>query len=273
MTKSHFQIFDDECKARVVSNAGSTLASDAQRFMEAGTSPKYSYNFVWMGRPIIQYPQDIVGLQEIIWQVKPDLVIETGIAHGGSLVFSASMLTLLDYYDALEAGEKLDPCSPSRRVLGIDIDIRAHNRAAIEGHPMANRIDMIQGSSVDPEIVGQVQEIARGHERVLVCLDSNHTHDHVLAELEIYAPLVTRGSYCVVFDTIIEDLPADSFPDRPWGQGNNPKTAVWEYLRRLKEQECIAADSSPLAFEIDKMIEHKLLITVAPDGYLKRVGW
>ena len=220
---------------------------------------KWSYNFRWMGRPAIQFPNDIWAMQELIWQIKPDLIIETGIAHGGSLIWSASMLSLLDYCDAIEQGTMLDPKAPRRRVLGLDIDIREHNRAAIEAHPMANRIDMIEGSSIDPAIIGQVEGIARGYERVLVCLDSNHTHAHVLAELEAYAPLVSAGSYCVVFDTIVEDVPADMFPDRPWGPGDNPKTAVWEYLKTHPE------------FEIDKHMDHKLLISVAPDGYLKRI--
>ena len=221
---------------------------------------KYSYNFSMLGRPIIQYPQDMLAMQELIWQIKPDLIIETGIAHGGSLILSASVLSLLDYCEAIEVGAMLDPQAPRRRVLGLDIDIRAHNRTAIEAHPMANRIDMIEGSSVDPAIIARVQEIARGYERVLVCLDSNHTHDHVLAELEAYAPLVSEGSYCVVFDTIIEDMPADMFPDRPWGPGDNPKTAVWEYVKTHPE------------FEIDSQMDHKLLISVAPDGYLRRVS-
>jgi cephalosporin hydroxylase len=202
----------------------------------------------------------MAAMQELIWKIKPDLIIETGIAHGGSLILSASMLSLLDYCDAIEQGTMLDPKAPRRRVLGVDIDIRAHNRAAIEAHPMANRIDMIQGSSIDRDIIAQVKDIALGYERVLVCLDSNHTHDHVLAELEAYAPLTSVGSYCVVFDTIVEDMPAEMFPDRPWGPGDNPKTAVWEYLKTHPE------------FEIDKQIDHKLLISVAPDGYLKRVG-
>jgi len=169
------------------------------------------------------------------------------------------MLSLLDYCDAIEQGTMLDPKAPRRRVLGLDIDIRAHNRAAIEAHPIANRIDMIEGSSIDPAIIAQVQDIARDYESVLVCLDSNHTHEHVLAELEAYAPLVSVRSYCVVFDTIVEDMPAEMFPDRPWGPGDNPKTAVWEYLKTHPE------------FEIDKQMDHKLLISVAPDGYLKRV--
>ena len=228
--------------------------------LRAGLGGNYSYNFNWLGRPIIQLPQDIVALQELIWRVKPDLIIETGIAHGGSLILSASMLTLLDYCDAIERGAMLDPKTPRRRVLGLDIDIRAHNRAAIESHPISNRIDMIEGSSIDPIIIAQVQDIASGYERVLVCLDSNHTHEHVLSELEAYAPLVSPGSYCVVFDTLIEDMPAGVFSDRPWGPGDNPKTAVWEYLKTHPE------------FEIDKRINHKLLISVAPDGYLKRGG-
>jgi cephalosporin hydroxylase len=184
---------------------------------------------------------------------------------------SASLLALLDYCDAVETGQPLDPRATRRRVLGIDVDIRSHNRAAIVAHPMSHRIDMIQGSSIAPEIIARVREFAKGYKKVLVCLDSNHTHEHVLAELEAYAPLASQGSYCVVFDTIVEDLPDGLFPDRPWGKGNNPKTAVWEYLRRLKEDGRKANDGSPLAFEIDKGIENKLLITVAPDGYLKRI--
>lgn len=220
---------------------------------------KYSYHFEWQGLPIIQYPQDMVAMQELIWSIKPDLIIETGIAHGGSLIFSASMLAQLDMCDAIEAGEKLEPKISRRKVLGIDVDIRSHNRAAIEAHPMAWRIQMIQGSSIAPEVIEQVKKVAKDYQRVLVFLDSNHTHDHVLAELEAYAPLTSVDSYCVVFDTIIEDMPADMFPDRNWGPGNNPKTAVWKYLTTHSE------------FEIDKNIHQKLLITVAPDGYLKRV--
>jgi cephalosporin hydroxylase len=212
-----------------------------------------------MGRPIIQYPQDMIAMQELIWRIKPDLIIETGIAHGGSLIFSASMLAILDMWEAIEANEMLAPKKSRRRVLGIDIDIRAHNRAAIEAHPMASRIQMIQGSSIAPDIVEQVKEVAREFRHILVCLDSNHTHDHVLAELDAYAPLTSVGSYCVVFDTMVEDLPAEMFPDRPWGPGDNPKTAVWDYLKKHRE------------FEIDKSIQQQLMITVAPDGYLKRV--
>ncbi|MFC5740287.1 cephalosporin hydroxylase family protein [Dyella tabacisoli] len=235
------------------------------------TRHKYAYNFNWMGRPLIQFPQDMAAIQELVWQVRPDLIIEAGIAHGGSLIMSASLLALLDYCDAVEAGTPLDPRTSRRRVLGIDIDIRPHNRAAIEAHPMAHRISMIEGSSIAPEIIAKVHQAASGYSRVMVILDSNHTHDHVLAELEAYAPLTTKGSYCVVFDTLIEDLPDPVVPDRPWSKGNNPKTAVHEYLHRLKAEKRTALDGAPLALEIDTTIVSKLLITVAPDGYLRRV--
>ena len=170
------------------------------------------------------------------------------------------MLALLDYCDAAQNGQMLDPARPRRKVLGVDIDIRAHNRVAIEAHPLASRIEMIQGSSIAPEVIAQVHKYAQGFPRILVCLDSNHTHDHVLAELEAYAPLVTLNSYCVVFDTFVEEMPDDLFPDRPWHPGNSPKTAVREYLKNHPE------------FAIDKNVQHRLLITVAPDGYLQRVG-
>lgn len=210
-----------------------------------GTSPyKYTYNFNWLGRPIIQYPQDMIAMQEIIWNVQPDLIIETGIAHGGSLVYYASLLELIG-----NNGE----------VLGIDIDIREHNRTEIENHPMYKRITMLEGSSISEEIISKVREAATKKKRILVVLDSSHTHEHVLKELELYSALVTKESYLVVFDTLVEDVPDDFFQDRPWGKGNNPKTAVWEFLKKNKR------------FVIDKNIENKLLITVAPDGYLKCV--
>jgi cephalosporin hydroxylase len=263
--------FNDDVAARIAGNGrDEALHSSAKDFMRASIRSMYSYNFTALGRPVIQYPQDIVALQEIIWQVRPDVIVETGIAHGGSLILSASMLALLDYCDAAAAGTQVDPRAPKRRVVGVDIDIRAHNRAAIEAHPMSHRIKMIQGSSVDTNIVGQVHAEAAGCERVLVILDSNHTHDHVLAELEAYAPLTSPGSYCIVFDTVVEDLPGDLSPDRPWSPGNNPKTAVWEYLASLRASGRPAADGKALALEIDTTIENKLQITVAPDGYLKR---
>lgn len=209
----------------------------------------YTFNFTWLGRPIIQLPTDIVAMQELIWQVQPDLVIETGIAHGGSLIFTASMLELL-----AACGGPADS-----RVVGIDIDIRAHNRAAIEAHPMFKRISMIEGSSIDAGVIEQVHQHAAHAQRVLVCLDSNHTHEHVLAELRAYAPLVSTGSYCVVLDTSIEELPDGWCDDRPWGKGNNPRTAVWQFLQETDD------------FKIDMDRYHKLLVSVAPDGFLQRV--
>lgn len=250
-----------EQRAGIIEQLGSdaTLRALTLEWIKAANAKGYSYTFDWLGRPIIQYPQDVVALQELIWKVRPDLIIETGIAHGGSLIFSASMLALLDLCEATEAGTMLDPRSPSRRVIGVDIDIRPHNRAAIEAHPLASRIDTIEGSSIAADVVEQVRARASAANRVMVCLDSNHTHEHVLAELKAYAPMTSVGSYCVVFDTIIEDMPAEMFPDRPWGPGDNPKAAVRQYLETHGE------------FEVDISIEHKLQISVAPHGYLRRV--
>lgn len=209
------------------------------------TRHKYAYNFTWMGRPVIQFPQDMLALQEIVWRVKPDVIVETGIAHGGSLVYSASLLALL---------------GGDRFVVGVDVDIRAHNRREIEAHPMAARIRMIEGSSIDGTVAAAVRDHCRGKRDVLVILDSNHTHAHVLRELQLYGPLVTTGSYLIVLDTLIEDMPAEFFAGRPWGKGNNPKTAVHEFLAGTKR------------FEIDAAIPAKLLLTTAPDGYLRCVG-
>jgi cephalosporin hydroxylase len=208
------------------------------------TRHKYAYNFSWMGRPIIQLPQDMIAMQEIIWNAKPNLIIETGIAHGGSLIYYASLLQMM----------KIDGY-----VLGIDIDIRDHNRVEIDSHPMRERIVMIEGSSVATSTVEEVAKHAAGKENVMVVLDSNHTHDHVLCELQSYSPFVTTNNYLVVFDTLLEDMPSDLVENRPWGKGNNPKTAVHEWLKNHPE------------FEIDKDIDSKLLISVAPDGYLRRV--
>ena len=262
MSNDQITKFKQEVCQRVSRNAeNAALRKSAGSFVLESTEPKYSYNFEWLGRPIIQYPQDVVAMEEIIWEVKPDLIIETGIAHGGSLIFSASMLALLDMCEAIEQKQIFDPSQSKRKVLAVDIDIRAHNRAAIEAHPMASRIQMIQGSSVASDIIGQIRTIAETYSKILVCLDSNHTHEHVLAELEAYAPLVSAGSYCVVFDTIIEDLPKEMYPDRPWGPGNNPKTAVREFLKSHPE------------FSVDSSIDNKLLISVAPQGFLrKRLG-
>ena len=231
----------------------------------------YALNFTWLGRPVIQTPMDLYAIQELIWTCRPDLIVETGIAHGGSLVMSASMLALLDYCDAVAAGKPLDPTASPRKVVGIDIDIRAHNRAGIDAHPMRHKIHTIEGSAIAPETAAQVEALAQGYDSVMVFLDSNHTHEHVLAELELYAPFVSRGSYCVVWDTGVEDLPDSMCADRPWGKGNNPKTAVWEYMRRLKDEGREARDGGALHLDYDRGIEHKIAITAAPDGFLRRV--
>jgi cephalosporin hydroxylase len=255
------EAFKQEVSKNIASLAADTdLHSLSRIWVREVASHRWAYNFRWMDRPAIQFPTDAWAMQELIWRVRPDLIIETGIAHGGSLVFSASMLALLDIADAISRGETLDPRNSRRCVLGIDIDIRPHNLEAVRAHPMASRIRLLEGSSTSPDVIQPVRAIAADFQRIMVCLDSNHTHDHVLDELEAYAPLVTPDSYCVVFDTLIEDMPAQLCSDRPWGPGNNPKTAVHAFLSAHPE------------FVIDGDIPNKLLITVAPDGYLRRVN-
>jgi cephalosporin hydroxylase len=257
---SEYVNFRFECAQEVAfQGEDDELRELTRAWMNKANSLKYSYHFEHLGRPIIQYPQDIVAMQELIWKTRPDLIIETGIAHGGSLILNASMLALLDMTDAINAGSIFDPRKSDRKVLGIDIDIRPHNRKFIELHPLSSRIEMIEGSSVSERTICQVRDIATKYKRILVSLDSNHTHEHVLSELEAYAPLTTVGSYCVVFDTVIEDMPAEMFPNRSWHPGNSPKTAVREYLNAHPE------------FEVDKEIDNKLMISVAPDGFLKRL--
>ena len=225
--------------------ADSDMRALSLQWLRAISRHRYAYNFTWMGRPLIQFPQDMVAMQEIIWATQPDLIIETGVAHGGSLVYYASLLELV---------------GGNGRVVGVDIDIRSHNRRAIEASPMFHRIDLVEGSSVDLATVERVQSFVEGRERVMVVLDSNHTHDHVLEELRLYSPLVTAGNYLVVFDTLIEDMPDEFFHDRPWGVGNNPKTAVTAFLQENRR------------FVVDADIEAKLMLTVAPGGYLQCVG-
>ena len=220
-----------------------------KKFLRESVLNKYSYNFSWMGRPIIQYPQDLVAVQEIIWEVKPDLIIETGVAHGGSAVFFASLLELNSHCGGPKDAE----------VWCVEIDLRTHNREALVAHPMYPRLRIFDGSSVDEKIASVIAEKAAKSHRVMVILDSNHTHEHVLGELNLYAPLVSVGSYCVVFDTVIEDLDDVEFVDRPWGKGDNPKTAVAEFMRTNSD------------FIVDYAIDEKLLISAAPGGYLKRV--
>lgn len=231
----------------------------SQDWLQQSMAKQYVYNFDWLGRPIIQYPQDMWAMQQLVWATRPDLIIETGIAHGGSLVLSASLLALLDLCDAIESGQTLDPRQSQRKVIGVDIDIRPHNREAIEAHPMASRIQMIQGSSVAEDTVAAVHAAARGYRRVMVCLDSMHTHDHVLAELQAYGPLVTPGCYLAVFDTFVEHMPEKFFPNRPWDVGNSPLSAVNAWLPDHPE------------FEVDDALQARLMVTVAPQGFLRRV--
>jgi len=204
---------------------------------------EYPYHFTWLGRPIIQYPQDIIGLQELMWKIKPDLIIETGIARGGSLIFSASILEMIG----------------KGKVIGIDVEIRKQNKIEIQKHSLFKRIIMLEGSSLDEKIVKKVYRFARGKKKILLLLDSFHTHDHVLRELNLYSNLIRKDNYILVFDTIIEDMPKNTFPNRPWGKGNNPKTAVKEFLKINKN------------FKLDRKMEEKLLITSCPNGLLKRV--
>lgn len=264
--------FQKETIERISENSrNESLGAAARDFMRESTMPRYSYNFSALGRPIIQYPQDMVAMQELIWSVQPDLIIETGIAHGGSLIMYASMLAMLDHCEAAMGNQSFNPKATRRKILGIDIDIRSHNRSAIEAHPLAHHIHMIEGSSVSQPVIDQVHAFAKSFTRIMVCLDSNHTHEHVFQELIAYAPLTSKGSYCVVFDTVVEDLPKGMYPDRPWEVSNNPKTAVFAYLEQLQHGAVPARDDGQLMLAIDKAIDHKLLISVAPDGYLKRV--
>ena len=236
--------FIEERRERIEENGkNNELREAANCFNVASNKSQYSYNFTWMGRPIIQYPQDMIAMQEIIWELKPDLIIETGIAHGGSLIYYASLLELIG----------------KGSVLGVDIDIREHNKKEIEAHPMFKRITMIEGSSIIPETIKKVADISKDKKIVLVSLDSNHTHEHVIKELELYSQFVTKDSYIIAFDTIVENLPNNYLPGRPWEQGNNPLTAVREFLKSHPE------------FESDRTIDNKLMISVAPEGYLKRI--
>jgi len=244
MKSNPVQEFMDERRHRIASNGtNNKLLHAADAFNLESNKAQYSYNFSWMGRPIIQYPQDMIAMQEIIWQVKPDLIIETGIAHGGSLIYYASILELIGKGD----------------VLGVDIEIREHNRKEIEAHSMIKRISMIEGSALDNAVVEKVAKVAQGKNSVMVCLDSNHTHAHVLNELNLYSPFVTAGSYLVVFDTIVQNLPDNYLPGRAWSRGDNPMTAVEEFLKTHPE------------FIIDQDVDNKLLVSVAPRGYLRRI--
>ena len=253
--------FAAEVAGRIQANREDvTLNAAAGDFMQAALRARYSFNFSAFGRPIIQYPQDIVAMQELIWRVRPNLVIETGVAHGGSAILHAGMLALLDYCDVLKSPSPSDSPSPRRSVLGIDIEIRPHNRSAIEAHPLSGLIDLIEGDSTSADVIAMARQRAAEVSPVLIVLDSNHAHDHVLSELRAYAPLTTPGSYCVVFDTVIDRVPSDVFPHREWRPGNSPATAVAVFLAEHPE------------FEVDREIDARSLISTAPGGFLKRLG-
>lgn len=250
---SELEIFQMECHEEVeLQGQSEEFHVKTRAWFDLANSLRYSYHYSWLGRPIIQYPQDVLAMQELVFTVQPDLIVETGIAHGGSLILYSSLLEL----NAICGGPK------NAHVLGIDIDIRAHNRKAIEEHPMykRGRITMFEGSSIGADMVAKVREFAAPYKRIMVLFDSNHTHDHVLAELNAYASLVSVGSYCVVFDTVVEYMPEEVHSNRPWGKGNNPMTAVDAYLADHPE------------FMIDTHMDAKLLISVAPRGYLRRIS-
>ncbi|MCH9633975.1 MAG: Rhamnosyl O-methyltransferase [Chlamydiae bacterium] len=236
----------------------SAFKSTSKTWLEEALNNKYMYHFSAYGRPVIQLPEDLIAIQEIVWSVKPDLIIETGIAHGGSLIFNAGLLSIIEMCEATINGDCIDPRQPKKIVLGIDIDIRAHNLQAIQAHPLSKRILTLEGSSTSEQILKKVYEIAKSYKKILVILDSNHTHEHVYQELMKYSGLVTPNSYCIVLDTFIEDLPANLFKDRPWSPGNNPRTAIYKFLETNKN------------FYIDNEFQKKLVLTSATDGFLKK---
>ena len=252
--------FQEQVKANLKGiSKDQDLQALSRIWIREATPYKFPYNFEWFGRPAIQFPNDAWALQEIVWKIQPDLIIECGIAHGGSLIYNASLMALLDYCDAVKSKKFLDPQNSKRKVLGIDLDIRQHNKKEIEAHPLFPMIEMIEGSSIDDSIITKVKEFSKSYKKIIVLLDSNHSKDHVLAELDAYAGLVSKGSYCIVYDTVIELMPETFSEDRDWGPGNGPLTAVKEFLKQNKD------------FEIDTKIDSQLLISVAFNGFLKKV--
>ena len=253
--------FNKECKKEILNQGNDLeLSQISKKWLDKSSKHKYSYHFSWLGRPIIQLPQDILALQEIIWSTKPDIIVETGIAHGGSLCFSASMLALLDIESSKTGSQLTDAPNVKRQVIGVDIDIREHNRKAIEDHPFSSNITMLEGSSVDRSIFERISELIPPGSKVLVILDSNHTESHVLEELRLYGDLVTKNSYCIVCDTIVADMDDDFYQNRPWGIDNNPKGAVEKFLEETSD------------FIIDQEIDNKLLLSMLPRGYLKKIS-
>ena len=231
-----------------------------KKWMERAQELKYSYHFEWMGRPIIQHPQDMIATQQLIWDIKPDLIIETGIARGGSLIFYASLLELIS-----QSGK-----NKKAKVLGVDIEIRKNNLNYIKKHSMFKRINLFEGSSTDKKIYKKIYNFSKKYKKVMVFLDSNHTEKHVLDELEIYAKLVSKNSYCVVFDTLIDDFPLVCGKNRPWGKNNNPKSALNKYLKKIRKKPHFDLNNRKIDFKIDSSIDNQILISVSRGGFLKR---
>lgn len=219
----------------------------SEQWVKVGWNLKYTYTFSWMGRPVIQLPEDMVRMQEVIFALKPDFIVETGVAHGGSLIFYASLC------EAMQHGQ----------IIGVDIEIRPHNREAIEAHPLFKRIALVEGSSVDPDIVWKVKAMIPAGARVLVILDSNHTKSHVMAELECYHDLVSSGSYIVATDGVMGPL-----HDTPRGQSSwkldNPTEAAREFASRHPE---FVVEQPPWPFNESNLSEN---ITHWPGAWLKR---
>jgi cephalosporin hydroxylase len=251
--------YDKKYYERVEIQNNDTIRGKTFDWMFDKTMWKYQYNFNWLNFPIVQYPQDVLAFQELIWYAKPDLIIETGVSQGGSVMFSASILAMIEYEEAYKNNTLLDPNNPNRMVLGIDIFLEEHTKKELENNALSKRIKILNGSSTDESIIKQVHEYSKNFNNIMVFLDSDHRCKHVLEELNNYASLVTIGNYCIVGDTIVEYMPEGAYVSRGWGRGNNPKNAVDLYL---KENDL---------FEIDETIQNKLLITSCINGFLKRV--
>ena len=252
-------LFENECAKESYKQArDKSFIELSDIWLNKSWRHKYTYHFKWMDRPIIQMPQDILALQELIWKIKPDLIIETGIAHGGSICLSASLLALLEMEENYN-NSHLNTLKNKRKVIGIDIDIRRHNKEKINNHFLSDKIVMIEASSVELKTFEKVKKISKDYSNILVILDSNHTNEHVLKELNLYGSLVSHNSYCIVFDTIIEKMDDAFCQNRPWGKKNSPQSAIEKFLKTNS------------TFEVDHSINDKLILSMAPGGFLKKI--
>jgi cephalosporin hydroxylase len=248
------KIYVDGQEIDLYSKDGFKLLSDL--WVKVGWDQKYLYGFSWLGRPIIQLPEDMIRFQEVVWKIKPTLIIETGIAHGGSLILSASLLKLIG--------------GDNRRVIGVDIDIRDHNYREIVKHPLASNIEMIQGSSIDEDIITKVTSRIKPDDVILIVLDSCHDYEHVLAELRLYSGLVTKGSYIVATDGLQKDL-VDSprakreYPSSDGWVKNNPYEAILDFLKETSDYVIEEPEFPFNEGEIDFRITHW------PSAYIRRV--